>query len=133
MKEPNYQIARDYFTAVSNGDLPDSLLTDDMTGWITTNGTMDKAAYQRLIRLLAAMCDGPLRFTVLSLTAAEDRVVAEAVSDGGLVNGEPYSNTYVFVFRIRDRKIAAVAEHYNALIAREKLVPLMAEAAARLA
>ncbi len=132
MKEPNYQIARDYFTAVSNGDLPDSLLTDDMTGWITTNGTMDKAAYQRLIRLLAAMCDGPLRFTVLSLTADEDRVVAEAVSDGGLVNGEPYSNTYVFVFRIRDRKIAAVAEHYNALIAREKLVPLMAEAAARL-
>ena len=133
MKEQNYQIARDYFTAVSNGDLPDSLLTDDMTGWITTNGTMDKAAYQRLIRLLAAMCDGPLRFTVLSLTADEDRVVAEAVSDGVLVNGEPYSNTYVFVFRIRDRKIAAVAEHYNALIAREKLVPLMAEAAARLA
>ncbi len=133
MKEQHYQIARDYFTAVSNGDLPDSLLTDDMTGWITTNGTMDKAAYQRLIRLLAAMCDGPLRFTVLSLTADEDRVVAEAVSDGVLVNGEPYSNTYVFVFRIRDRKIAAVAEHYNALIAREKLVPLMAEAAARLA
>jgi hypothetical protein len=36
------------------------------------------------------------------------------------------------VFRIRDGKIAAVAEHYNAIIAREKLVPLMAEVAEKL-
>ena len=55
MKEQNYQIARAYFTAVSNGALPDALLTEDMTGWITTNGTMSKTAYQRLIKLLTAM------------------------------------------------------------------------------
>ncbi|HYP63250.1 MAG TPA: nuclear transport factor 2 family protein [Acidocella sp.] len=132
MKEQQYDIARAYFTAVSNGELPDALLTDDMTGWITTNGSMDKAAYQRLVKLLAAMCDGPLRFTIQSLTADEDRVVAEATSEGRLINGESYANTYVFVFRTRDGRIASVAEHYNALIAREKLVPLMAEAAAKL-
>jgi uncharacterized protein len=131
MKEQNYQLARAYFTAVSNGELPDSLLTDDMTGWITTGGAMDKAKYQGLVKILAAMCDGPLSFTIQSLTADEDRVVAEATSEGRLVNGETYSNTYVFVFRIRDGKIASVAEHYNALIAREKLVPLMGQVQAR--
>jgi uncharacterized protein len=126
MKEQQYEIARAYFTAVSNGELPDALLTDDMTGWITTGGTMNKAAYQRLVRLLAAMCDGPLHFTIHSLTADEDRVVAEATSEGRLINGESYGNIYVFVFRIRDGKIASVAEHYNALITQEKLIPLMA-------
>lgn len=132
MKEQNYQIARDYFAAVTKGALPDEMLTEDMTGWITTTGSMSKAAYQRLVRMAGVMCAGPLTFTINSLTADEDRVVAEAVSHAVLVNGETYSNTYVFIFRIRDGKIAAVAEHYNALIAREKLVPLMAEAAAKL-
>jgi ketosteroid isomerase-like protein len=132
MKEHNYQIARDYFAAVTNGELPDAMLTPDMTGWITTTGSMDKVAYQRLIRMLAKMCATPLVFTINALTAEEDRVVAEAVSHCTLVNGESYGNTYVFVFRIRDGKIASVAEHYNAITARDKLVPLMAEAAAKL-
>jgi len=132
-KDRNYQLARAYFEAVANGDLPDDLLTPDMTGWITTGGVIDKASYQRLVRLLAAMCARPLAFTIHSLTADEDRVVAEAESEGLLINGETYRNTYVFVFRIRDDRIASVAEHYNALIAQEKLVPLMKEAAARIA
>jgi ketosteroid isomerase-like protein len=44
---------------------------------------------------------------------------------GVLVNGEDYRNTYVFVFRIRDGRIAAVAEHFNALIVQQKMVPLV--------
>jgi len=132
MKDHNYQIARDYFTAVTAGELPDAMLTPDMTGWITTGGTMDKAAYQRLVKMLGKMCEGPLSFTINALTADEDRVVAEAVSQAVLINGETYSNTYVFIFRIRDGKIASVAEHYNAIIARDKLVPLMAQMAVEL-
>jgi ketosteroid isomerase-like protein len=31
----------------------------------------------------------------------------------------------VYVFRFRDGRIASVAEHYNALVAEEKLIPLM--------
>jgi len=131
MKEQNYQIARDYFAAVSSGELPDALLTPDMTGWITTAGTMDRAAYQGLVKILGKMLVGPLVFTINALTADEDRVVAEATSEGRLINGETYRQTYVFVFRIRDGKIASVAEHYNALIAQEKLVPLMKEVMAR--
>jgi ketosteroid isomerase-like protein len=50
-----------------------------------------------------------------------------------LVNGEPYSNTYIFVIRVRDGRIAAIAEHYNALIVEATLMPviktIMADAA----
>jgi ketosteroid isomerase-like protein len=125
VSEANKALALAYFEAVSAGALPDELLTPDMTGWITTGGTVDRAAYQGLVRLLGRMCDGPLAFTIDSLTAEDDRVVAEARSEGRLVNGEAYAQTYVFVFRIRDGRIASVAEHYNALVAQEKLVPLM--------
>ena len=98
-----------------------------MTGWITTQGTMDKTSYQGLIRLLARMTDGPLRFTIDAVTAQDDRIVAEARSAGRLISGEDYTQTYVYVFRLRDGRIASVAEHYNALVAQEKLLPLMKE------
>jgi len=124
---PEYQLVHDFFDAVTAGELPDDLLTEDMTGWITTGGTMDKASYQGLIRVLAKMCAEPIRFTVDSITAEEDRAVAEVRSTATLVNGEPYAMTYVYVFRIRDGRIASVAEHYNALISEEKLIPLMKE------
>lgn len=131
-KEAAYALARAYFAAVAYGNLPDDILTEDMMGWITTGGTMDKARYQHLVKLLGAMCDGPLQFTIHALTADEDRVVAEAQSRGRLINGQDYEQTYVFVFRIRDGRIASVAEHYNALIAQEKLVPLMDQAQQKL-
>lgn len=127
MSEANKALARAYFAAVTAGELPDSLLTADMTAWTTTQGNLDKATYQGLIRILASMCARPLAFTLQSLTAEEDRVVAEATSEGLLVNGEPYGNTYIFVFRIEGGRVAHIAEHFNALIVQEKLIPLMQE------
>ena len=123
----NHRLARAYIDAVITGDLPDALLTDDMTGWITTSGTMPKAAYQGAIRMLRAMLKEPLAFTIDSITAEDDRAVIEARSQGVLINGEPYANTYIFVLRIHDGRIAAIAEHYNALVVQEKLLPLMAQ------
>ena len=98
-----------------------------MTAWITTGGTLDKSAYQGLIRLLARMCASPIRFTVDAITAEQDRVLAEARSSATLINGELYENTYVFAFRVKGGKIAHIAEHFNALVSQEKLVPLMKE------
>ncbi len=127
MTKTNHDLARAYFAAVTAGELPDDLLTDDMTAWITTGGQMDKAAYQDVIRLLARMCKTPIRFTIDAITAEDDRVVAEARSTATLINGEPYANTYVFCMRVRDGRIAHIAEHYNALVTEEKLIPLMTE------
>lgn len=126
MAHPNYSVAQAYLAAVTAGDLPDSLLTDDMSAWLTTAGPVSKSDYQGAIRLLARMCRSPIQFTVDALTAEDDRVVIEAHSQATLVNGEEYANTYVFSIRVRDGKIAWIAEHYNALIAQEKLIPLAA-------
>jgi ketosteroid isomerase-like protein len=98
-----------------------------MTAWLTTQGPVSKEFYQQAVRLLAQMCAEPIRFTIDAITAEDDRVVAEARSTTTLINGEPYENTYVFSLRIRDGRIAWIAEHYNALVVQEKLFPLMAQ------
>ena len=126
MSHPNYALAEAYLAAVTAGDLPDSLLTDDMTAWLTTQGPISKAAYQGAIRLLARMCQSPIRFTVDAITAQDDRVVIEAHSQATLIDGQEYANTYVFSLRVRDGRIAWIAEHFNPLIAQEKLYPLAA-------
>jgi hypothetical protein len=126
MPHPNYAVAEAYLAAVAAGDLPDSLLTDDMTAWLTTQGPISKSAYQGAIRLMAEICKSPIRFTVDAMTAQDDRVVIEAHSQATLINGEEYANTYVFSLRVRDGRIAAIAEHFNPLIAQEKLFPLIA-------
>jgi len=119
----NHQLAQAYFAAVSAGELPDGLLTPDMTAWTTTQGVIDKAQYQKMIRLLASVCEQPIAFTIQSLTAQEDRVVAEARSAATLINGQQYRNNYIFVFRIRDDRISSIAEHFNPLIVNEQLMP----------
>jgi ketosteroid isomerase-like protein len=124
-KEQSRRLVQDFFAAVTAGELPDELLTLDMKAWTTTQGSMDKAAYQRVIKLLAQMSARPLNFTIDSITAEEDRAVAEVHSEGTLINSAEYRNTYVFVFRARDGKIATVAEHFNALIVEEKMMPLV--------
>ncbi|MDE2303714.1 MAG: nuclear transport factor 2 family protein [Sphingomonadales bacterium] len=125
MSAAGHRLALAYFAAVEAGELPDSLLTADMTAWTTTQGTMGKAAYRYAIRLLAQLCSQPITFTVDAITAEDDRVVAEARSRAVLIDGSPYANTYVFALRIRDGRIAHIAEHFNALIVQEKLLPLL--------
>jgi len=126
MSHPNHAVAEAYLSAVTAGDLPDSLLTDDMTAWLTTQGTISKSAYQGAIRLLARMCQSPICFTVDAITGEDDRVVVEARSQAILIDGEQYANTYVFSIRVREGRIAWIAEHFNPLIAQERLYPLAA-------
>ena len=52
--------------------------------------------------------------------------MAEARSTARLISGEDYAQTYVFSFRIRDGRIAWIAEHFNTAIVAEKLYPVMA-------
>jgi ketosteroid isomerase-like protein len=127
----SHRLVHEFFAAVRAGELPDAMLTEDMAGWTTLQGPMSKAAYQEAIRILARISREPLAFTIDSVTAEDDRVAAEVRSDGVLIDGTPYANTYVFVFRVRDGKIASVAEHFNALIVREKMIPLLHTPAAR--
>jgi ketosteroid isomerase-like protein len=125
MTHANHQLAQKFFAALSSGNVPDELLTADMTAWTTTSGTTDKARYQGGIKMLASIFSGGLAYTVDSLTAEEDRVAAEVQSCGTLLNGDTFHNVYVFMIRIRDGRIASVAEHFNPAAVTEKILPLL--------
>ena len=80
--------------------------------------------------MLAAIVAGELVYTIESLTAEEDRVVAQVSSDWKLVNGERAQNRHMFLFRIRDGRIASVAEYMDPRVPREVIGPLIQAALA---
>ena len=125
MTHVNHELARKFFAALSSGNIPDDLLTADMTVWTTTSGTSTKVRYQAGIRILASIFSGGISYTVDSLTAEHDRVAAEVQGHGTLINGETYHNVYMYILRIRDGRIASVAEHFNPDPIRERIGPLM--------
>jgi ketosteroid isomerase-like protein len=118
--------------ALASGNLPEELLTPDMTFWSVNSGASDKARFQGGVKFLAAIFGGTLRYGIDALTAEEDRVVAEVQSQGTL-DGEPFHNTHVFTFRIREGRIAAVGEFMNQFLVRERIAPLLQAAMTRAA
>ena len=133
MTRSNKDIAAAFFAALSVGALPDEMLTEDMAAWTTTSGTMPRQRYQGGVKLLQSLFPAGLTYTVDSLTAEDDRVAAEVQSKGTLSTGEDFHNIYIFLLRVRDGRIASVAEHFNPTPVREKIAPLMQAAMAKMA
>lgn len=132
MTQAAHDIANRFFAALSAGSLPDDLLTDDMTAWTTSSGeNCAKAKYQGGVRLVGSIFEGGATYIVDSLTAEDDRIAAEVHAYGTLVDGQVFENKYVFILRIREGKIASVAEHFNPGPVIEKLVPLIQTALAK--
>jgi ketosteroid isomerase-like protein len=132
MSRSNHQLVRDFFAGLSRGNLPDDLFTNEMTVWTTVSGgPSDKARYQGGVKILQSLFQDGLRYSVDSVTAEDDRVAAEVQGRGRLKNGEDYHNTYVFMFRIRNGRIATVAEHCNPIVVNEKIMPLLQAAMKR--
>jgi len=130
MTATHHQIVRDFLAALSRGALADGMLTRDFSGWTVLSGPVDRATYQRAFQVFSGIFrEGP-SLTVDSLTAEEDRVVAEFRSSGVLMDGDVYRNDYLFLFRVRDGKIAYVGEYFNPDSVREKIAPAMAAALA---
>jgi uncharacterized protein len=126
MTDVLHATARAFFDALNAGDLPDALLTDDMTAWTTSAGVdWPRAQYQGGVRLLHSLFAGDLAYTIDSLTAEGDRVVAQARGAGTLVNGDTFANRYVFVFTVQDGRIARVEEHFDPRVVERQLVPLI--------
>jgi uncharacterized protein len=132
MSNTNNAIARRFLDDLAKGHLTDELLTSEFTGWTTGSGAMPGEAFRKGVGLLATIFSSPMQIEIEAITAEGDRVVVEANSQGPLVNGEEYHNTYVFVFRMRDGKVASVAEHNNPIVVQEKLLPLMQAEIAKL-
>lgn len=118
------QLVRDFFTSIAVGDLPEELVTPDMTFWSVNSGTSDKARFHGGVKALASIFGGTLTYVIDSLTAEEGRVVAEIRSHGTLADGE-FHNTHMFLFRFRDGRIAEVVEYMDQFVVRERIIPLM--------
>ena len=132
MTRSHHQVVRDFLSALGGGALTDDMITADFEGWTVLTGPVERAAYQGAFGIFTKIFkDGGPVVTIHSLTAEEDRVVAEFSSDGILVNGDVYHNEYLFLFRVRDGRIAYVGEYFNPDVVRSKIAPAMAAIMAR--
>ena len=129
--QTSQQLVRAFFDGISAGAVSDELLTPDMTFWSISGGEADKTRFLGGIKLLAQVANQSIRYDIVSLTEQEDRVAAEIRSSGTLINGETFQNNHVFLFRLRDKKIAHGAEYMDQMVVREKIAPLMQEAMAK--
>lgn len=131
MANDNSDTARAFLEALPRGKLTSDLLTEDFTAWTTSSGQMSSDKFRGGTEMLAAIFSNPMQIEIDAVTAEDDRVVVEAASYGLLVDGEEYRNRYVFVFRMRDGKVASFAEHNNPFVVQQKLVPLIHTAIAK--
>jgi uncharacterized protein len=125
MSRSAHELAREFLAHLSRGELPGELFTDDVAVWTNSSGASTMARYRGGVKLLQSLFPRGLAYRVDSLTAEDDRVAAEVQGYGELKGGEDYLNTYVFMFRMRGGRIAAIAEHCNSILVREKLLPLL--------
>jgi len=122
----NHRIARDFITAFFDGTLTEDFLTPDVTVWTTLGPLAEKAAYVSTVKNIISLFGGgagSFDYIIDAITAEEDRAVVEMHAKGTFPDGTDYENAYVFVLRIRDGRIASVAEHFNPIPALEKLFP----------
>lgn len=125
MRQAVEQLVQDFLDAIGRGEPLDALITDDLEAWTVSSGETDKARFLGGCALLAGIFGGSLRYEVNALTVEDDRAAAEVTSRGTLPGGEAFRNDHVFVFRVRDGRVARVAEFMNQVIVNEKIVPLM--------
>ena len=102
----NKQLLTELFGHLSAGRRQQGLelLGDDATWWAPRLGTLPKRQFAEMVDQMDAILKGPIKLTIKRMTAEDDRVAVEAESDGDLVNGKHYHNTYHFLIVIRGGK-----------------------------
>ena len=118
----NKNVARDFFTRFSAGDIEGALalMTDDATWLIPgkpermpTAGLYSKERIRKLFYTMLKQLESGLQLTVKSIVAEGDRIALEAESSGDLKNGRRYRQQYHFLLEFRNGKICAVREYLD--------------------
>ncbi len=122
---PATELLEHFFKGVSLGEVDESLLSEDMSFWSVNSGLSDKARFKMGIALLAKVAEQSLVYELTSTIEQNDRVAVEVKSHGRLMDGNSIENQHVFLFTLRDGKIAAVSEFMNQQVVAEKIAPLM--------
>jgi hypothetical protein len=117
----NVALLHEYLDALqsSDGTTMARMLHPDLQYWVSPgsafSGNHDKVS---LLALLPAIFDaqaGPSTLSFRYITAQDDRVSVVADSTMPLKSGGSYDQTYHWLFRFRDDKIAEVLEYIDIL------------------
>lgn len=125
---PNLILIDRYFEAVASGDPQiGALFTDDVV-WRTPQSSPMPGPWVGKAAVLEGMGGGVDLYEAGSLdirptarAASDEHVFVEMTMRATTARGTPYENHYVFVFTIRDGRIAEVHEHLDTHYAQRRL------------
>ncbi|HEB88728.1 MAG TPA: nuclear transport factor 2 family protein [Deltaproteobacteria bacterium] len=131
-------IVERYFEGIRTGD-PEvaSLLADDVR-WLAPRSSPVGRRHEGKPAVLELMSTGvglydttrPLEMDFTAIVAEGERVFVELTLRATTRSGEPYANQYVFVFCVRDERIAEIHEYLDTLYAQKKLFDPVGEGVA---
>ena len=125
---PNLALIDAYFAAVASGD-PEigALFTDDVI-WRTPQSSPMPGPWVGKAAVLEGMAGGvdlyeagTLDIRPTARAASDEHVFVEMTMTAKTAKGSPYENHYVFVFTIRDGRIAEIHEHLDTHYAQRRL------------
>lgn len=117
--QENKALVQRWFEALNASDIEalTALYTEETEVWTagdtSISGTRRAAELMALAGEVLALFPEGLQFEVLSLTAEEDRVAAEAVSRGRHISGQLYQNRYHFLITVSAGHIVQVKEYMD--------------------
>lgn len=117
--ERNKQSVLDFFELMNRGDaeaLADSYAEGgevQTKGRTLISGTYGKEQVRAFASQIYDAFPNGIAFEVVSMTAEENRVSVEAVSQGDHVSGQLYTNEYHFLFEFEAGKIRRLKEYMD--------------------
>lgn len=132
MLEANKKIALDFIDALGNLDTERflSFLTDDVMfetpGQFASSGVKTKAMVAKEFPPMRAIMPNGLKFTILTVTAEDDRVHVELKGEAKTCLGTDYNNRYHYAFVMRDGHICSFRDYLDSDLTMRVMVPAMA-------
>ncbi len=127
LEDTNRRLTREFFEALSRGDVAAIVDAYDEDGscWTSGRTLISGTLSKEQIRagagaVLEAFPEG-LDFTIHAMTAEGDRVAVEAESRGRHSSGKLYNNHYHFLLEFRRRKLLRLKEYMDTELVTEIL------------
>ena len=117
--EQNKAAVNAFLDAMNRGDAAEiaDAYTEDGYVWTMGNTLISGKNTKQQIREFAGQIyqafPNGISFEVLTITAEDNRVAVEATSSGDHISGVHYSNSYHFLFQLRDGKIESLKEYMD--------------------
>jgi uncharacterized protein len=118
------EIASAFVRNIGRGGVERRFYADDLTAWSPLMGTISLEEYLPKLKAVSEVWARPLDVTIDTVTAQDNRVVLQARSNGQLLDGREYANTYLFLVEFdEENRIRHVREYFNLDPVRDILQP----------